>query len=85
VVSTTVTHRAGGGKRIRQRQRLAHLISGALLIAYVYLPIDDGSLFEVAVRWVVLPLLVIDGVLMWQWPRLRRLARRMGVGKGVRV
>lgn len=84
MVNTTVTRRPMG-KKIRERQRLAHLISGAVLIAYVYLPIDAGSLFEVAVRWVVLPLLVIDGLLMWQWPKLRRLARRVGGGKGVRA
>ena len=66
-----------GAKRIRERQRRMHLFTGVLLIAYVYLPASSGSLFEAAIRWVVLPLLVVDGVLMWQWPKLRRLARQL--------
>ena len=66
-----------GAKRIRERQRRMHLFTGALLVAYVYLPASSGSPFELAVKWVVLPLLVVDGVLMWQWPKVRRLARQL--------
>jgi hypothetical protein len=68
----------GGGKRIRDRQRAAHLFTGALLIGYVYLPAVPHSLAGWVIRWVALPLLVIDGILMWQWPRVRRLARNFG-------
>jgi hypothetical protein len=68
----------GGGKRIRDRQRAAHLFTGALLIGYVYLPAVPDSPAGWVIRWVALPLLVIDGILMWQWPRVRRLARQFG-------
>jgi hypothetical protein len=72
---TAITaRRTGGGKKIRDRQRLAHLVAGAALVAYVYLP---GEALEAAVRWVILPLLVASGVLMWQWPKLRRWARSL--------
>jgi hypothetical protein len=54
-----------------------HLFTGALLIAYVYVPAGSSSLFELAIRWVVLPLLVVDGVLMWQWPKVRKIARQL--------
>jgi len=77
VTSSATVRRAGSGKRIRDRQRIAHLITGALLIVYVYLPAGAGAAVQPAIRWVVLPLLVIDGVLMWQWARVRRLARRL--------
>jgi hypothetical protein len=66
-----------GAKRIRERQRRMHLFTGVLLVTYVYLPASSGSLFELAVKWVVLPLLVVDGVLMWQWPKVRRFARQL--------
>jgi hypothetical protein len=75
-VSADRPTRKTGAKRIRQRQRRMHLFTGALLIAYVYVPATSGSVFELAIRWVVLPLLVVDGVLMWQWPKVRRLARQ---------
>ena len=73
-MTTTMTaRRAGGGKKARDRQRLAHLVAGVALIAYVYLP---GDPLEAAVRWVVLPLLLASGALMWQWPKVRRWVRR---------
>jgi hypothetical protein len=75
VMTTATPRRTTGGKRIRDRQRLAHLLTGALLILYVYLPGQPSPVLQTAIRWVVLPLLVIDGLLMWQWPKVRRLAR----------
>ena len=70
------TRRPAGAKRTRDRQRVAHLLTGALLIVYVYLPLTPGSPVQVGVRFLVLPLLALSGIAMWQWPRLRRLARQ---------
>lgn len=67
--------RVGGGKRVRDRQRLAHLVGGLLLVAYVYVP--AGPVLEAAVRWFVLPVLVGSGVVMWQWAKIRRWMRKV--------
>ncbi len=69
-------HRPGGARRTRSRQRLAHLVTGVLVLAYVYVTPAPGSVPEQAVRWLLLPALVASGVAMWQWPRLRRLLWR---------
>jgi hypothetical protein len=77
-MTTTITaRRTGGGKRLRDRQRMAHLVTGVALVAYVYAPGGPGAVLETAVRWVILPLLAASGVLMWQWPKVRRWARRL--------
>ena len=74
---TAITaRRTGGGKKIRDRQRLAHLLAGVALVAYVYMPGGPGPALEAAVRWLILPVLAGSGVLMWQWPKVRRLARK---------
>jgi hypothetical protein len=76
-MTTTVTaRRPTRGKPLRDRQRAAHLITGALLIVYVYLPASASLAVQPVIRWLVLPLLVIDGILMWQWPRIRRMVRQ---------
>jgi len=75
-VNGTTSRRGLSGKQVRDRQRLAHLVTGALLIVYVYLPGTPSPILEVAIRWAILPGVVIAGVLMWQWPKLRRWARR---------
>ena len=74
-MTTTASRRTHSGKKIRDRQRLAHLVTGTLLILYVYLPGTPNPILQASIRWVILPLLVIDGLLMWQWPKVRRLAR----------
>ena len=75
-MSALTSRRGLSGKQLRDRQRLAHLMTGALLILYVYLPGTPNPVFQAAIRWVILPLVVIAGVLMWQWPKLRRWARQ---------
>jgi hypothetical protein len=71
--------RHAGAKQVRTLQRLAHLMTGTLLVAYVYLPLAPGSPAGTAIRWFGLPVLVLSGMVMWQWPRLRRLARQWGI------
>jgi hypothetical protein len=61
----------------RKAQRAIHLIAALVLVAYLYAPLE-GRL-EDAVRFVILPVLVLTGIAMWQAPRIRRalkIARR---------
>lgn len=78
--SVTGTGRRGPGragpKRTRTRQRLLHLLAGVVIVAYVYAAPALDSTADTVARWFVLPVLVISGVVLWQWPRLRRWARR---------
>ncbi len=66
----------GGPKRTRTLQRGLHLFTGAAIAVYIYVAPELDSAVAAGVRWLVLPLLVLSGVAMWQWPRLRRLVRR---------
>ena len=72
---------AMAGRQVRTLQRAAHLVAGALVVAYVYLPIAPGSAAQLGVRWGGLPALVVTGVVLWQWPRLRRLLRARGAAR----
>lgn len=65
----------GGPKRTRTLQRGLHLFTGFVIVVYIYATPSLGSAMAAGVRWLVLPVLVMSGVAMWQWPRLRRLAR----------
>ena len=55
----------------RKVQRLVHLAAGLVLIVYLYAPLD--AQLEDAVRFLVLPVLLLTGTAMWQAPRIRRL------------
>lgn len=66
--------------RQRKLQRAFHLLGGATLLAYIYVPaaheLDD------LVRFVVLPMLTLTGIAMWQTARLRRAIRTARQGRG---
>jgi len=59
--------------RLRRAQRRAHLLAAALLLAYVYTPLDTE--LEAAVRFGVVPLLALTGIAMWQAARIPRALR----------
>jgi hypothetical protein len=58
----------------RRLERMVHLAAGAVLAAYVYLPLGDAV--ADVIRWVVLPMLVLSGLAMWQMARIRRALSR---------
>ena len=62
----------------RRVQRAVHLAAALLLVAYVYAPLE--AQLQDAVRYIVLPALVVTGIAMWQAPRIRRL-RSPGNGR----
>ncbi len=62
--------------RQRRAQRLVHLAAGVVVVASVYAPFA-GHLHD-ALRFVVLPVLVVTGIAMWQAPRIRRLRKTLG-------
>lgn len=66
-------------KRLRDTQRLVHLAGALVLIAFVYVPGADTSLFTALMRFVVVPGLILTGLAMWQLPRLRARMRKTRV------
>jgi hypothetical protein len=67
-------------KALRDRARVAHLLEGAVLIAYLYTPVGDDNVARAFVRILVVPAMVATGLVMWKLPALRRLARALRPG-----
>lgn len=63
-------------RQLRTLQRSAHLLAGAILVVYVYAAQGLGSTFVAVVRWLVVPSLVLSGLALWKWPRVRAWLRR---------
>jgi hypothetical protein len=61
---------------LRRAQRRAHLLAAAVLLAYVYAPLDAA--LEDVVRFAVFPVLALTGIAMWQAARIRRAVRSVG-------
>lgn len=59
----------------RDRQRFAHLLAAVVLLAYIYVGPSLGAGVTAAVQWVVVPVLVVSGVAMWKWARIRAMLR----------
>ena len=65
----------------RKVQRAIHLVTGVALIAYVYWP--QAAHLHDAVRFLLLPLLVLTGIAMWQARRVRRLRKGLTATRAV--
>jgi hypothetical protein len=63
----------GSNKRQRDIQRIAHLVGAAALMLYLYTPLGNMPIFTALMQFLVVPLLIVTGMLMWQLPRLRKL------------
>lgn len=61
----------------RTIQRSVHIIASIMLLVYLYTPLGDNDVFNLMLRLMVVPVLAVSGVLMWQWPRIRRATRQM--------
>lgn len=57
-------------------QQLAHVLLATLLGVYLYSPLANMPLAELAVQVLVFPAVALSGVLMWQGNRLRARLRR---------
>jgi hypothetical protein len=68
--------RRGAGRHVRVLQRRLHLIAALAMVLYVYAAPTNPAVRS-TVQWVVFPLLAGSGIVMCQWPRLRRLIRHM--------
>jgi hypothetical protein len=69
------SRRRGGARRTRVLQRRVHLITALAMVLYIYAAPTNTAVTSMF-RWMVFPVLAGSGIVMWQWPRLRRLARQ---------
>lgn len=62
-------------RQVRDLQRATHLLAAGALLAYVYAAPLLGPGFVATVQWLVVPVVVVSGVALWKWPRLRAVLR----------
>jgi hypothetical protein len=62
------------GKQLRNAERALHIAAGVILLAIAFTPLADAGIGQ-ALRFVVAPMLVVSGILMWQHARVTRLMR----------
>jgi len=65
------------GKQLRNVERAFHIVAGVILLAIAFTPLGDGAVGQ-TLRFVVAPLLVASGILMWQHARVTRFLRGVG-------
>jgi hypothetical protein len=60
---------------VRRVQRAAHLGAAVALLLSVYAGALFGPAFDRFVQFVAFPVLAVSGLVLWQWPRIRRALR----------
>ncbi|MGD9529177.1 hypothetical protein [Pseudonocardia sp.] len=61
--------------RLRDRQRVLHLVAGIAVLIAIYAGPLLGPGFVAIVQWVAIPVVVASGLALWKWPRIRVVLR----------
>lgn len=61
------------GKQQRMILRYSHLLAGMLNVFFIYTPLGDVWAFQLLVRIILVPVIIITGAWMWQQAKLRKL------------
>jgi hypothetical protein len=61
------------GKQQRTILRCSHLLAGMLNVFFIYTPLGDVWAFELLVRIILVPVIIISGVWMWQQAKVMKL------------
>lgn len=64
-------------RRLRSIVRWLHIIGGSLIATFIYAPWGLAPLFVGLMRWGVIPLLVLSGMLLWQQAWLKKRWQRV--------
>lgn len=52
-------------RKTRNVIQYLHIIGGAIIATYIYSPWDNIAWFDIVVKTVVLPAIIISGLAMW--------------------
>jgi thiosulfate reductase cytochrome b subunit len=63
-------------RQLRVALRWVHIVGGALIATFVYAPWGASPLSLALMRWGVIPVLILTGLLLWQQARLSKLRQR---------
>jgi len=60
-------------KQIRQIFFFGHIITGVLIMVYIYSPtLQANPTYSALIQFVVAPFIVLSGIGMWQLPRFNK-------------
>ena len=77
VLSTQKSKTTISNKKLRDLQRLVHLIAAPLLILQIYSPLGSIPEFTAIVRFVAIPFAVLTGLVMWQMPTVTKFLKSL--------
>jgi hypothetical protein len=61
--------------RVRVTLRWVHLILGLVVLCYVYSPFSKYLLFQLFIKFIVVPVIVLTGVWLWKFKEFNKFFR----------
>ncbi len=62
-------------KKVRIAIRWIHLILGVVVLCYVYSPFHEYVGFQIAMKFLIIPIITITGIWIWQFKAVNRFFR----------
>ena len=61
--------------KLRVALRWTHIILGLVILCYIYSPWATAVLFQIFVKFIVVPVIVMSGVWIWKFAIFNKLLR----------
>lgn len=59
-------------RQFRKVMMYVHLVTSLYIGYYIYSPVHEHPLLQILGRFLFFPIMIITGVVMWQWARIRK-------------
>ena len=60
-------------KKVRSILRWMHIILGLVIMCYIYSPFHEYKIFQIVVKFVVIPIITFSGIWLWKFKEFNKI------------
>jgi len=62
-------------KKIRVMLRWMHIVSGLIILCYIYSPFHEIFIFQIAVKFLIIPIITLSGIWIWKFMAINKFLK----------
>ena len=61
--------------KLRTILRWLHIVLGLVIMGYVYSPLHENVFFQIAMKFVIIPVITLSGICIWQFKTFNKFLK----------
>lgn len=62
--------------KLRKILRWMHIILGLVIMCYIYSPFHQNVLFQIIMKFIIIPVITISGIWIWQFKSVNKFLNK---------